>query len=84
MSRSVNLALMPTNIREPTGTPMHRGVLSCYGRFTPDLLKLLDFESWCRVGANEPIYFVLDVLAQFRLHAASAKGRLRGAEPPRT
>ncbi len=47
------LGVMPTNVvGEPTVTLMHRSVLTRYGPFNPDFVQLLDFEFWCRVGAN--------------------------------
>src|SRR2546428_2901842 len=70
------LGVMPTNVvGEPTVTLMHRSVLTQYGRFNPDFVQLLDFEFWCRVGANESICFVPEVLARFRVHAGSATSR---------
>lgn len=70
------LDVIPTNIvGEPTATMMHRDVFWQYGRFNPDLVQILDFEFWCRVGSNETIRYVPEVLAKFRLHASSTTSR---------
>ncbi len=67
---------MPRNIvGEPTVTLMHRDALATYGRFNPDFLQILDLEYWCRIGTNEAIYYVPEVLAKFRLHPTSETSR---------
>ena len=62
-------------VGEPTVTLMHRDVLTRYGHFNPDFVQIIDFEYWCRVGANESISYVPEVLAKFRLHAGSETSR---------
>lgn len=67
---------MPVNIvGEPTVTLMHRDALATYGPFNSDFLQILDLEYWCRIGTNEAIYYVPEVLAKFRVHSNSETSR---------
>jgi glycosyltransferase involved in cell wall biosynthesis len=70
----------PMNIvGEPIVTLLHKSVFADYGSFNRHLLQLCDYEYWCRIGANEPIVYVPEVLARFRVHdtATTSKNRAR-------
>jgi glycosyltransferase involved in cell wall biosynthesis len=70
------LQALPWNIvGEPTVTLLHRDLFTTYGGFNADYMQMLDYEFWCRIGVNERICYVPQVLAKFRLHSASTTSR---------
>ncbi len=56
---------------EPTNFFIKRDVFACYGKFDPSFRQYCDFEYWSRIGSNESLYYVDDVLAIFRVHESS-------------
>jgi len=55
---------------------VRRAVYEQVGGFRSDLCYALDWEMWCRVARDFPVWFEPAVLAHYRLHPANASSRL--------
>lgn len=62
---------------EPTAALMHRSLADDVGAFNAEYVQLCDLEYWLRVAGREPVAYVAQPLAGFRVHpqATSALNR---------
>jgi hypothetical protein len=54
---------------------VRRSAYEALGGFRPDLCFTLDWEMWCRIAAQFPIWYEPEVLACYRMHPAAATSR---------
>jgi glycosyltransferase involved in cell wall biosynthesis len=55
---------------------VRRSAYEALGGFRPDLCFTLDWEMWCRIAAQFPVWYEPEVLACYRMHPAGATSRL--------
>ncbi|HUC84714.1 MAG TPA: glycosyltransferase [Candidatus Acidoferrales bacterium] len=55
---------------------VRRDVYEAVGGFRSDLCFALDWEMWCRVARQFPVWYEPEALACYRVHAAAATSRL--------
>jgi GT2 family glycosyltransferase len=55
---------------------VRRAIYEHVGGFRSDLCYALDWEMWCRVARDSPVWFEPEALAHYRLHPANASSRL--------
>ena len=55
---------------------VRRSTYETVGGFRPDLCFTLDWEMWCRIAAQFPVWYEPEVLACYRMHPAATTSRL--------
>jgi Glycosyl transferase family 2 len=55
---------------------VRRSVYEALGGFRPDLCFTLDWEMWCRIAAQFPVWYEPEVLACYRMHSANITSQL--------
>ena len=68
MERGVGLNF----VGEPTSVMIKRDICFQYSFFNRNLVQLCDLEYWTRLGTNEGLVYVPEVLSDFRVHNRSA------------
>jgi glycosyltransferase involved in cell wall biosynthesis len=58
---------------------VRRATYEALGGFRPDLCYTLDWEMWCRIAKDFPVWFEPAVLASYRVHGSAATSRLRSS-----
>ena len=59
-------------VGEPSSVMLRRGTCFQYSFFNWNLVHLCDLEYWTRIGTNEPLVYLPEKLADFRVHNQSA------------
>jgi len=59
-------------IGEPTSVMIRRDICFQYSFFNRNLIQLCDLEYWTRLGTNEGLAYIPEVLSDFRVHNRSA------------
>jgi len=59
-------------VGEPSSVMLRRGICFEYSLFNWNLVHLCDLEYWTRIGTNEPLVYLPEKLADFRVHNQSA------------
>ena len=59
-------------VGEPTSAMMKREICFQYSFFNRNLVHLCDLEYWTRLGSNEGLVYIPEVLSEFRVHNRSA------------
>jgi glycosyltransferase involved in cell wall biosynthesis len=54
---------------------VRRSVYETLGGFRPDLRSTLDWEMWCRIAGQFPVWYEPEVLACYRMHPDNASSR---------
>jgi hypothetical protein len=68
MERGVGLNF----VGEPTSVMVKRDICFQYSFFNRNLIQLCDLEYWTRLGTNEGLVYIPEVLSDFRVHNRSA------------
>ncbi len=58
---------------------VRRSAYEAVGGFRSDLCFTLDWEMWCRIARQFPVWYEPEVLASYRMHPAGATSRLMAA-----
>lgn len=56
---------------------VRRSVYEALGGFRSDLCFSLDWEMWCRIAKNFPVWFEPELLASYRIHSSATTSRMR-------
>src|SRR5436190_8129929 len=56
-------------VGEPTVVMFRRAAIRKVGYFNTDLIQLIDWEFWARLGTNIGLYYLPEKLATFRIHS---------------
>jgi glycosyltransferase involved in cell wall biosynthesis len=67
-------------LRQRIQTPavaVRRSVYEALGGFRSDLAFALDWEMWCRIARQHPVWYEPAILAWYRIHASAETARLR-------
>lgn len=59
-------------VGEPSSVMIRRGICFQYSFFNWNLVHLCDLEYWTRIGTNEPLVYLPEKVADFRVHNQSA------------
>lgn len=59
-------------IGEPTSVMMRREICFQYSFFNQNLVHLCDLEYWTRIGTNQGLVYVPEIVIDFRVHSRSA------------
>ncbi len=60
---------------------VRRSAYEILGGFRKDLCFTLDWEMWCRIAQNFPVWYEPEALACYRVHSGTETSRLTLAEP---
>lgn len=83
LAKFLNSNLLSYNfIGEPIVGLIRKDLFKDYGLYDLALKQIVDFEFWLRIGLNEPFYFVMENLNQFRIHSNSQSSKNKKTDGP--